>query len=117
MSMTKEDDAPAGEALREKEEGKPEVAVIYNRKLPKPDELDTFIDAVISACEIDGLPRATTEAQASAMADVSAYLPPQRREALRKILGRMLDEAEAIGAASVFDDECNEPSMDKNDLD
>ena len=115
MSMTKQDGAPVGDALREKEEGRPEEV----RKAAPPDKIDAFIDAVLDACEIDGLPAARSEAQAAAMSDVQPYLPKYRRDGLRKILQTMLalEFANGVDAGDCGCEHEAEPVADMNDLD
>ena len=82
MSLTKQDGAPVGDTLREKES---------IRGAALDAELDAFIDAVMEEAGMDGLPRARSENEAAAMADVRPYLTDKSREALRGKLWHLLN--------------------------
>lgn len=56
------------------------------------DLLDTLINDVIEAAEIENLPRATSEAQAEAMADLFLSVPEKNMEALREKMRNTMHE-------------------------
>lgn len=56
----------------------------------------SFMDEVMGAVEIDGLPRARSMCEAEAMGDIRPYIPDKRIEALKQSLRQLIKELEVI---------------------